>query len=406
MTRPRAAVGLAIAQVRHARGRTVLAIVGVALAVVATTTLAGVGLGVLETGEAAFDRADRDLWVTGDSVGIAPASVGGVDPPVTDAHEVAAEIERREDVRSAAPLGFGTLYVGSEPGDYDRIVGVGVPGDGSLTYREGDGFERPDTHYAGGSYDGPRVREVVVDGATARRYDVSVGDTLHVGGTTAGAARNEYTVVGVSDTIADLTGTATVTIYLSELQELTGRTGTDEATFVTVTLADGADAEAVQRDLEAAYPQYEVRTDREQFRAILGEQVLVLAGAGTLVALAVVAGVALVVTVLALTISGQRRQLAALRAIGVSTPTIAGAIATQALVYAAAGGLLGALASPIAGRALDRIAERVTGFEGLVTLPPAVLVLAVPVAALIGVVGAGYVAWRIGRIRPLRALDE
>ena len=408
VTRLRASVGLAVAHARHDRGRTLLAVVGVALAVVAMTMLVGVGMGVLATGEAAFEEADRDLWITGSSVQLAPESVGGINPPLTDAHQLSADVRDHDDVRNAAPMGFQTLYIGTEPepGEYDRIVGAGIPGDGaSISYSDGSGFTQGDTHYADGEYDGPTTDEVVIDQTTADRYGLSVNDTVHLGGTTAGAAQNEYTVVGISDTISGLSGTDTVTIYLSELQTMTGTSGADEAMFVMVTLEEDADVAAVQDDLAAAYPEYDVRTDREQLESILGDQVLVIAGAITLVVLAVVAGIALVVNVLALTVYQQRTQLAALKSIGISSTTIVGMIGTQALFFGLAGGLLGALSSPLIARVIDSIIAEVTGFDGVVQLSPTILALSVPVALLIGLIGATVIAWRLTRVPPLIDLD-
>jgi len=58
-SRFRAVLGIAMAQLRHERGRTLLAIVAVALAVLATTILASVGYGVVETGQEKFDTSGR-----------------------------------------------------------------------------------------------------------------------------------------------------------------------------------------------------------------------------------------------------------------------------------------------------------------------------------------------------------
>lgn len=54
LVKTRAAVGLAVAQLRHYRVRTVLAVVAIALAVLAMTVLASVGIGVMETGTERF----------------------------------------------------------------------------------------------------------------------------------------------------------------------------------------------------------------------------------------------------------------------------------------------------------------------------------------------------------------
>lgn len=110
-----------------------------------------------------------------------------------------------------------------------------------------------------------------------------------------------------------------MTTHLSELQEVTGTTGTDEATFVTVSLAEGADRDEVEDELQRAYPEYTVRTNDEQMRSILQHNAIVIAVGGALVVLAVVAGFALTIDVLSIVVFQQSRELAALTALGVSS---------------------------------------------------------------------------------------
>ena len=73
--RLRASVGLAAAQLRHYRVRTLLAVFAVTLAVLSTTLLASVGVGVLETGQQKLDAAERDLWITAGPAQLGPGGV-------------------------------------------------------------------------------------------------------------------------------------------------------------------------------------------------------------------------------------------------------------------------------------------------------------------------------------------
>lgn len=408
MSRRRGAVGIALQSMTHRRGRTLLAIVGVALAVLSITLLAGVGVGVLETGEQSFETADRDLWIDGGPARLSPAEVGGIQPTLTDAHGTAEEIGAHEDVSSAVPMGFQTVFVGTDAdGEFDRRLAVGVTGGGAaLSLQDGDGFSGADTHYAEGTYEGPMSHEVIVDPETAELYDLEVGDTLYVGGTTANARANEFTVVGVSGTLEELTGGATVVLYLSELQTLTGTSGTDEATFITVAVEDGADVAAVQADLQETYPDLEVRTNREQLQELLGEQLLVIASGLTLAVLAVVGGTVLLLTLLALSIHHQRHEFAALRAIGVSRSTIATIAATQGVGYGLVGGLVGVALTPVVASLLDRLAAELTGFEGLVQVTPTILALGFGLSVVISLLAGTYAAWRIARVPALHVLER
>jgi len=407
--RSRAAVGLALAQLRHARVRTALSVCGVALAVLLMVLLAGLGYGVVDAGSEGIAFLDQDLWVTGGPVELAPTSVGGVENRLTGAHAVADDIESRPAVESAVPLSFQSVYVArSGPGreDYRTVVGVGA-GEGALfIVQRGREFQQSDVHYANGSYDGPRTDEVVVDQGTASLLNVSVGDTINAGATIADARENEFMIVGISRTYSTFLGTPTAAFHLSELQAISGTTGTDRASLVTVTLSPGADGAAVQRDIERTYPDLTVRTNRQQLQAVLGGQAAVLGGAVTLVALAIVAGIALVVNVLALLVHQQREELAALKAAGVSGRTLVGMVAGQGVLIGALGAALGLAATPPLVALLNRVTERLTGFPDLVDAPLWVLAAGGSLALVMGVVGAVVAGWRVARIRPLEHLER
>jgi putative ABC transport system permease protein len=387
-----AIASVALSQLRHERGRTLLAVLGVVLAVLATTLLAGTGIGVVETGQEKFDQAGRDLWIVGGPVEFAPGQLGGVRGGLTDAHELQRDLNGRESVGFAAPLLFRTVYVSPNGSDFDTVAGVGVASSNGIGVSGGEAWSR-DTHYAGGSYDGNYTREVVVDRRVAHRYNLSVGDRLYVGGTVAGARDTPYTVVGYSSTTSQFLGVPTVAVPLSELQEMTGSSGTDPATIVTIRLAEGANVEEVERAIQADYPQYDVRTNREQLQATIERQAVVLAGGVSLVVLAVIAGLALTLNVQLSSITRRRRAYATLVAVGCSWGFVRRIVLLQALVVGIVGAIVGvALTLPLAA-AVDAVATAVTGFEGVVQVPVELAAVGAGVAVITSVV-SGLVAGR------------
>ncbi len=396
LTKMRAIARLTLRQVRHERGRTVFVVLSIALAVLAVTLLASVGLGVLQTGEERFDRAGQDIWITADGVEL--TATGGIENPITDSHRLAADLERRDDVRTASPLAFHGVYVGTEPDDLELVTGLGVPNThGDLSLERGTGFSEGDSHYANGTYDGPMSQEILIDPQTADRFDVDVGDTLYVGSSRSSATEREFEVVGISSAYSQFLGSSTVTMPLSELQTITGTTGTDRATYVTVTTAEGANRAAVSESIQQSYPEYDVRTSEEQFESLLSEYLLILASGATLVVLALIAGVAMTVNTLVLVAVQQREELAALRAIGLSRGFLAGIVGGQGLALGLTGGLLGLLATPVFAFGLDRIATRVVGFEDLLRTPPEVYVGGLVIAVGIGTLGAIVAGWRVAQ---------
>jgi putative ABC transport system permease protein len=407
-TRVRAVAKFSLAQLRHYPGRTALAALGVALAVLLMTLMGGLAEGATTAGTDALEWIDRDLWMTTGNLELAPGAVGSVQNQITDSHGVTAEVAARGDVDSAGALSFQSVYASrtGDDGSFRTIVGVGgvTTGNESLVnVREGSGFSRGDAHYANGSYDGPRSNEIVLDEGTAAALNVSVNDTIHVGGTIENA--REYRIVGISPTFSTFLGTETVTLQLSELQALTGDTGSDPASIIAVTVNEGADPTAVESALESEHG-LEVRTNREQLRAFVGSNAGFVAGVAAMSIVAVVSGIALVINVLGTLVAHQRRELAALRAIGVSTPTLVGAVLGQGFGIGLLGSAVGVGLAPVAAGALNAVITDLTGFAQLIRTPLWLLAGGAGLAILMGTLGAAVAAWRVVRVDPLRHLAD
>ena len=390
LSRVRAIMGIAVAQLRHAPAQTALSILGVALAVLAVTLLASTGVGVLETGAEQFDETEVDLWVTGGAVEMTPQ--GGLENQIADAHDVAASIEARDDVEGTAPVAFHAVYV--EQGEESELVSaVGVPGGHTdLELEAGEPLLYGDPHYADGTYDGPHTDEILVDRSTADAFDLEVGDTIRVA-SARGSDGREVTVVGISSTYSQFLGTSTIVMPLSELQQLAGTTGSDRATFVTVTAAEDADIDTVQSEIQEDHPEYAVQTNREQFEAMLESQILMMASAATLVALAVLVGGALLLNVLVLSVVQQSTQWVALRRIGVSRGTLIGIVVCRGVGIGLIGGLLGLAATPVLATTMNEIGRRIVGFPELLRVTTETIALGAGVAIVLTVAGSVLVGW-------------
>lgn len=400
-----AVVGLAAAQLRHDRTRTMLAVVGVTLAVLSTVLLAGTGVGVVETGQEKFSDAGRDLWISGGAVQFAPGQVGGVQNSIYGVHNLSRDLSSRDSVGNAAPLLFQTVYVSDDGEKFETLAAMGIRGSGGVSISRGEGFQG-DGHYAEGTYDGPMTYEILIDKRTAQLLDVGVGDTIHVGGTIASARANQFEIVGISGTGNQFLGTPTVTMPLSELQEITGKTGTDPATIVTLTLEGGADPERVAEQLEREYPDLTIRTNQEQFQATLERQAVVLAGGASLIVLAVLAGLALTLNVLLSMVYQQLREYAALQSLGSSGTTLTGVVLCQSIFVGGVGCLVGLGAAVPAARGLDFVATEITGFENVIRLTPQVFLLGAGVAVLMSLLSGILAGWRLMRLDAIRVLRE
>lgn len=405
-THVRALVSLAIAQARYYWLRVLIAVVGIALAVMLITLLVGMGHGVSTRGIQALDATNRELWMSA-PIGFAPGAVGGVDNPIVDAHRVADRVESHPGVRGAEALSFQAVYVSPDASEFTTVVGVGMTGTSApIVPDRGPGFRASDIHYANGTYDGPMTREIIVDERTAASLGVSVNDTLYVGGTIANARENRFRVVGVSSTFSSVIGTSTVTLHLSELQELTGTTGTDTASIIAISVTADADREAVAADLERTYPGYSVRTNREQFDAVVGRQASVIASTIAIVIVGILTGTTLVINVHVRLVYTQRAELAALKAAGISSRTLAGIVTIQGIGVGMAGGMLGVLATPLVSGGLNRVVSSVVGYDSLIATPLWVYGVGMAIALSMAAVAAAIASWQVAQINPVEQLKR
>ncbi|GAA0675675.1 ABC transporter permease [Natronoarchaeum mannanilyticum] len=393
LVRFRAVLGLAFAQLRRAPGRTLLTVLAVALAVLSVTLLASLGAGVVDKGEQGLEQADRDLWISNDPID--PAA-SGTENPIVDAHSVARSVQSREDVRVAQPVAMHEVYVGTDRSDLQRVPAVGTSRTHEgFDFESGEGFVLDEEDYAAATPYEPTREEIVLDPRTAESLGVGVGDAVYVG--SSRATLHEATVVGTSAHYSQFLGSPTATVPITDLQAMTGTAGTDRATFVMADTTEGADPAAVRDELAAEYPAYDVRTSDQQVEKLLQERTLVLASGVTLVGFAILGGAVLTINLFALVAYQQRDELAALRAIGLSRGVLAGTIGAQGLVIGVLGGIVGVAATRPIAAGLNRLAERVVGFEGLVQPSVEIYAVGLALAIVLGGLVALVTGWQAGR---------
>jgi putative ABC transport system permease protein len=126
---------------------------------------------------------------------------------------------------------------------------------------------------------------------------------------------------------------------------------------------------------------------------MLGSRALLLASASAIVILAVLVGSAIMLNILALSVSQQTKELTALHVLGLSRPMLIGIVLTRCIVLGAVGAAVGLLLTPIFGTALDIGAARLVGFSNIIHLAPAVYLLGGGVAASISLFGSLAVGW-------------
>ncbi len=399
--RVRAVLGIGVAALRRNPGRTTLAVAAVTIAVLSMTLLASLGVGVVALGQDGLETADRDIWISGEPVD--PGASGSANP-IVGAHELSVEVADHEEVAVAAPIVMQEVVLETNGGERETVPSVGVYAthDG-FDFTAGDGFDTHDTLLEAGRPAEPRAEEVVLDPDTATTLGVDVGDEIAVGASLE--STTTVTVVGLSSYYSQFMGSPTATVPLGDLQAMSGTTGTDRATFVTARVTDGADADAVAADLDADYPDYEVRSSDEQVGAFLAERPVVLASGATLVGLSVLGGVVLLGNLFALVAAQRRESLAALGALGLSRRLLAGIVGVQGLLVGLFGGLLALGLTPLLVRGLNELSATTLGFESLLQTPLVVYLLGFGLAIVVGGVVAIVAGWRAGRYATIGHLE-
>jgi len=237
--------------------------------------------------------------------------------------------------------------------------------------------------------------ELLVGKGVAALGDLNPGDRIDLN-------LGSFTVAGLFDT-GNFMENGIVYMRLDDLQRLTGTR--DRVNFIMLDLADPMAASAlagIKQRVERIVPGSKVLTadefigEDESLRVMRGLSRIILV-TSTLLA------VLLVSTIMVLTVSERRRELAILRAIGWSPLRIGGLILTETLTLAAIGAvsgmLLGWLGMDAALRSLQPLGIYA---ESVVTLP--LLALAALAMAAVAVLGAGIPVYQALRIRVSEAV--
>jgi putative ABC transport system permease protein len=328
----------------------------------------------------------------------------------------------------APPDGGGSFGGGSFGVDSFSVLGVDPAADSvgplsSVTVSDGRALASADE----GAY------VAVLDATYAATAEVTVGDTIDVGG-------EEFEVVGVvASTSSEADTAANVYIPLDVAQTLSGAEDAVSTVYVQAASSDGI--ASVQADLEDALPDATVSSQADLASTVSGSlssASSLITNLGTWLSVIVLA-VALALAVL-FTISGvsrRTREFGTLKAIGWSNGRVVGQVAGESLVQGLLGGAAGlvlgfagialinlvsptistAPAAPVTqgGPGGDTMMAPGGGPGGLFSQQTTEIVLQAPVtlwvvaaalglAVLGGLVAGAFGGWRAARLSPAEAL--
>ncbi len=396
---------LAIRNLTRNKLRTSLTMLGVALAVISIILLASIGNGLLTTGGKILEQSTVHLWITGKPSDLQSQYMGTGESRITDAHRLIDDLRKNEDVSWGTPMLTEMVYAFKEDYEPKAIFAVGVDDTSGSVVSIIQGKELyNDEHYNNGRYDGKWKKEVLVDSRTATLMKVKVGDTIHIGKTVTEAKAQEFTVVGLTDSLSRFSSNPMVILYLSELQDITGNKYYDGATMIILRLRNPAKAAEMQKEVQQKYPQYTVSTNQDYLKKALKQNSLPIASAASIVILAVMMGTMLAVNTMLLSLNEKKKEIAILSAIGLSRRSIFKSIGTEGLLISLLGGALGIFISVPLAWILNGLIYAYVGFNGLVIVQKEYLYVGLVIAVIIGLLTSFIAAMQISRMNTAELL--
>ena len=357
---------LARRNLTHDRIRLVLSITGVAVSVMLILLLSGYLAGIYRQASTFLERAPGSIVVAQRGVRTFAGSSSLMSPDVLDAVRATPGVER------AVPIVmFSAVLDLHERKEIASLVGYDpAQGGGPWKLARGNPPAADD--------------EVVVDRVLADQHDIAVGSQLRI-------LDREFRVVGLSEGTSLWIGSY-VFARADAIQTMLRAPGVWSAIFVTpaANVSDEAVIAAMSIPGVEAFPKADkIAADQKGFARIYD------APLGLMVGIAFVVGVLVVGLVIYTATLERRREYGALKAIGMRNRTLYRLVASQALIAAVAGGLLGvALALGLAGLL---VAVRP---QFPVAIEPAAVVTALAASLAMAVLAALAPARAVARLAP------
>jgi putative ABC transport system permease protein len=333
------------------RGRTVLAIAGVAVSAAMLLDMVMLASGM----RASF----RELLVSrGYQIRLAPRGTLPFDTEATiaDASSIARTLSADSNVIAVSPVLGGQLHVVHGDSTVSAaLLGVHPAVQGDYELLEGRD---------------PADGEIVMSGDLLSALDARIGDTVSAGAGYDPQLRQllgprRFSIVGRVRFLYMAAGQRGAAMPLEAMQAMSDQRR-DRASLFMVRVRDGVDVEAMRRSIETkiltvsaisietAIAQVDQRLSYfRQLAAILG-------------AVSFAVGFLLVTTIVTVSVNERIGEIAVLRAIGVTRARIVRRIATESLVLMLAGGVLGLGLGLITARYLNSILATFPGLPAAI----------------------------------------
>ncbi|HEX7533414.1 MAG TPA: ABC transporter permease [Methyloceanibacter sp.] len=366
---------LAFRNLKRRPARSILTVLGVAVAVGSFITLYGLSRSVAENVQQSFEERGTDLTVR--RRGIAEP-FGGTMP-----QSLTLEIAKIPGVTDVS----GQLLSFAATDNDDHVIAFGWADD-SFYWRS--------VPLAEGRIPSPGERKVALIGKDiARTLDKHLGDDVTLLG-------DRFHIVGITNYTSVINRNAVI-VGLADLQEVTFRTGA--VTYISVKLAhpeDKAESDRIAASIEALGQLTATKSDSTMKNdSLVG---LLSAVSSSMAWVALLMGVLMVLNTLLMAVLERTREIGILSAIGWSKERIMGALMIEGFLLSAVGSVVGVAL----GMAGSRLLSAVPAIGRYIAVRPTPgLILATAVAAIaLGILGSFYPAFMATRASPAEALER
>ena len=375
---------LASAALRRHAGRTLLAVLGVAVSAALLLDMVMLATGMRESFR-------EFLLVSGFQVRVTPKGTLPFDSEATieDAGAVLDALRSRPDVAAVSPiLGAQVHTLEGERALTAFAIGIDPSVQGDYELLRGEDARAPDRVVANEPY----LR------TTGRR----LGDTVDVA---AGfdpqfrsyAGRRTLVLAGVGRFYYTAADQPVLAVPLATLQRMGGPARSGRLSLIMVKVRDGMEPEAVRRWIEQAFPKVtaiSTETAMRQVEERLGyfRQLAFILGA-----ISLVVGFLLVTTLVTVSVNERIGEIAVMRAMGVSRAHVVQQIVLEGVAISLVGTALGLALGLVTARYLNAILSDFPGlpadFDFFLFQPPAAW-RSLGLLVLSGVLAGVYPSWR------------
>jgi putative ABC transport system permease protein len=387
---------LALASLRRNRARTILAVLGVAIAAAMLLDMVMLSTGMRES--------FRELLLSrGFQMRLTPRGTLPFDTEasIADATSITSTLRARPEIDLVSPVLGASVHV--------------LRGDSSITtFALGvDPSSQGDYQLASG-HDATAPNSFVANEDFLRATHARIGDTLRVASgfdpqLRTHSGERALVLAGRARFLYLAAGQLAVAVPLHTLQEMTGAAREDRVSLFMVRLRDPSRITAVKEWMRSAFPAIDVistadamaRVDERlsyfrQLSAILG-------------AVSLIVGFLLVTTLVTVSVNERVGEIVVMRAIGVSRAHVVQQIVLEGTAMSITGAVLGTGLGLITARYLNAILSRFPGLPAAIDFflfQPRAAWTAIGLLTACGVLAGLYPAWRAASLPLASTLRE